>query len=86
MYIFCRYSRVLLFCFFSALNNQAIASSWDDQINQWKKESLTLKESDIPQLETQARAGDVRAAYLLYTESDNHRFQYSKRDSTNAMN
>jgi hypothetical protein len=64
---------------------QAMASQWDDQINQWKKESASLKADQIPQLEEAAKSGDVRATYLLYLETDNARFEYSKRSNVNQL-
>jgi TPR repeat protein len=64
---------------------QAMASQWDDQITQWKKESINLKADQIPQLEEAAKNGDVRAAYLLYLETNNARFEYSKRSSVTQL-
>ena len=64
---------------------QAMASQWDEQITQWKKESINLKADQIPQLEEAAKNGDVRATYLLYLELDNSRFAYSKRSSASQL-
>lgn len=63
----------------------ANASQWDEQIQKWSDESLRLQAEQIPQLEQLARKGDVRAAYLLYLESAEPRYQYGQRSSANEV-
>lgn len=63
----------------------AVASPWDDQIAQWKKESDALQAEQIASLEAQAKNGDTRAIYLLFREAVKPRYQFDKSPSANLI-
>lgn len=63
----------------------AQAPSLDQQINLWRKEFSLLTSPEIPPLEALAKAGDVRATYLLYLAGDDWRFRDAVAASRNNL-
>ena len=72
------FAQIYLAAILLCCTSLAAASPWDDQIAQWKLESINLKSGQIPTLESQAKNGDVRATYLLYLERGQTRFKYAQ--------